>query len=209
MQRCWLQPLLLPEILAFPTITASSLALCRPGPPSMSLLFTVRLPQWLCFVFCTGMGSHLLFFKLSTLFLSTLLLFSGTNGLPSACENNILYPATLCRVFPPGFNPQTGPNAVPGKWPNLFRGVRNVNLANEYPTGNERGPLVSRATAAMAVADSMSDRLAIASGGLINITLSAQQLLACADWPQDNIQAPNYGAPNDLSPILQYVHLFN
>ena len=110
----------------------------------------------------------------------------------------------MCRVFPPGFNPQTGPDAVPGKWPHLFRGVRNVNIAKKYPTGNERGPLVSRATAAMAVADSLSDRLAVASGGLINITLSAQQLLACADWPQHNIQAPNYGAPNDLTNILEY-----
>ena len=96
------------------------------------------------------------------------------------------------------------PDNVIGKWPYLFRGLRNVNIAEKYPTGNEGTWQMSRATVAQTIADTLADRLAIASDGAINVTLSAQQLLACADWGGTGKYGDYNSSPPDLTKLLEY-----
>jgi hypothetical protein len=88
-----------------------------------------------------------------------------------------------------------------GKWPYLIRGVRDVNVASEAKLENTT--LMAKATLAMTIADVLSDRIAIASNGTINVTLSSQQLLDCGDWTgwnMDNDMKSQYGPFSIVTP---------
>ena len=128
------------------------------------------------------------------------LAFYATNDLPAACVNNQLYPGTRCSLDWPGLNARTGPDAVMGQWPWLVRGVRDVGINASSLPNFANSTLMSRATLAMTVADVLADRIAIASNGTINVTLSAQQLLDCANWTTAGYSGSDYA----LDSVLQY-----
>jgi hypothetical protein len=132
----------------------------------------------------------------------SIMAFYSTNNLPAACVNNVVYPATMCTPDWPGLNSNTGPDAIMGQWPYLVQGIRDVGINATSLPAFVNSTLMTRATLAMVVADVLSDRIAIASNGTINVTLSAQQLLDCGEWEG----GPNWnGDSYQLDTLLQYV----
>eukprot|EP00039_Didymoeca_costata_P022490 m.346806 g.346806 ORF g.346806 m.346806 type:complete len:668 (+) comp30399_c0_seq1:136-2139(+) len=129
------------------------------------------------------------------------LAFYSTAGLPAACVNNPVYPETMCDEST-GLNPSTGKDRVLGKWPYLVRGVRDV--AGLTGLKFENSTTLAKATLALTIADVLSDRLAIATKGAVNVTLSAQQLIDCADWGRWSDSNPVNKDGFSIGSLLQY-----